>query len=157
MDAATLDAITRELFKEHGAAVSDDDELWRALRLLPDIAEWAIAESVPAVFALSPEGTLFIVRTSEGGTVSVQSRPLDEKKLVVGMLSRKVRATDTEIVREASWTFRYVTEVEGALRDEWQDIAGTVYLGQDGDERRRDQRETFARAIASRAGWPAIR
>jgi hypothetical protein len=159
VDDATVNVITAELLKEHREALPDgDDQYWelqRMLGLLPDVDEWAVAKRVPEIFAISPGNTVFTVRVSAGESVSVESRPLDGHKLIVGMESKVISATQTQRVRETSWTFRYVAGAEGASRDEWRDITGTLYMGRDGNEDL-DQREKFARAIASRAGWPAV-
>jgi len=155
MNPATIDAITSELLREHGVVLPDGDaELRRALSLLPDVDASAVAEGVPWVFAISPNGTMFTVRVSKGGSVSVESRPLDADKLIVSMASKVVCQTKTQITREVSWTFRYVAEVKVPSRGKWQKITGRVYIdAQRGDERP-DPREEFARAIAKRAGWP---
>lgn len=108
MDEATVTAITAELLNEHPDAldVDGDDHYWelqRTLGLLPDVGEWAVAKRAPMVFAISPE-KMFTVR--EGGSISVESRPLDGDELIVGMASRVVSAPETPRVREATWTFR---------------------------------------------------
>jgi hypothetical protein len=157
VDDETISAITDELLQEHPTAVSDD-ERWEALNrilgLLPDVDEWATAESVPMVFAISSD-TLFTVRVPGDESVSVDSRPLTGHELIVRVVYGAAREAEAQItVREATWSFCHVGEAEDASREEWQEITGRVQTNQRGDQRL-DQREKFARAIASRAGWQA--
>ena len=154
MGTEIIDAIRAELLEQHPVALSDGDEhRWdafeRALKLLPNIDRWAIAETGPAVFAISRD-TLFTVRVTKKGRVSVESRPQVGHKLIVCMASKPVRTTEAQtVVREAKWTFRYIAEDQDASGVAWRNITGKVY------GERPDRREDFARALASLAGWGA--
>lgn len=150
VDDSAIQAIAQELLSEHGAVVGED-ELWRALILLPDVSEWAIAQAAPLVFALATEDTLFTVGVEEG-RVSAQSRPLARHRLTVNMASGAGRQTEAQIVvRETIWTFGYLREA-AVSPEPWRTIVGRVETNQRGQQRL-DQREMLARAIASRAGW----
>lgn len=140
-----------------GAEASDvgrdfpHDRVVRALSLLPDVGIWAISEDSSALFALLADEVVFTVGLRDDGTVSVRSRPLDSKRLLVyhtSEPSKPIEAGGT--AWSTRWIFQYRAERDA--RDAWQHITGTVVPdGVRGEHL--DQREKFARAIASRAGW----
>jgi len=140
-----------------GAAASDagrtfsHDQVVRALSLLPDVGIWAISEDSSALFALVADEVVFTVGFRDDGTMGVHSRPLDSKRLLVSHAwgeSKPIEAGGT--AWSTRWVFTYRAEREA--RDAWQLITGSVILDRVRGERF-DQREKFARAIASTAGW----
>jgi hypothetical protein len=119
--------------------------------LLPDVGIWAISEDSSALFALLADEVVFTVGFRDGGTVSVRSRPLDSKRLLVTHTweeSKPIEAGGT--AWSTRWVFSYRGEREG--HDAWQHIIGSVVLDR-GRGEHLDDREKFARAIASTAGW----
>jgi hypothetical protein len=151
MESETINVIAAALLEQHGHALPDD-ELRRTLGLLPDVDTWAIAEHMPAAFAISGEA-VFTVRVRKGGRVSVECRRLDRDKLVVTMASKAVSRGKNTITREVSWTFRFLAEAKAPSRAEWQNITGRVYTDVHQGGVREDPREKLARALA---GWPAL-
>ena len=140
-----------------GAAASDagrtfsHDRVVRALSLLPDVGIWAISEDSSALFALVADEVVFTVGFRDDGTVGVHSRPLDSKRLLVSHTwgeSKPIEAGGTAWSTRCVFTYR----AEREARDAWQHITGSVVLDRVRGERL-DQREKFARAIASTAGW----
>jgi hypothetical protein len=123
-----------------------------ALSSLPDVRIWAVSEdSSSALFALLADEVVFTVGLRDDGNVSVRSKPLDSKRLLVSLTweeSKSIEAGGT--AWSTRWVFSYRGEREG--RDPWQHIVGSVVLDR-GRGERLDEREKFARAIASTAGW----
>lgn len=94
---------------------------------------------------------VFTVGFRDDGTMGVHSRPLDGKRLLVSHAwgeSKPIEAGGT--AWSTRWVFTYRAEREA--RDAWQHVTGSVVLDRVRGERF-DQREKFARAIASTAGW----
>jgi hypothetical protein len=94
---------------------------------------------------------VFTVGLRGDGTVSVRSRPLDRKRLLVSLTWENPRSIDAGATAWSTrWVFAYRAEREA--RDAWQHIIGSVVLDR-GRGERLDEREKFPRAIASTAGW----
>src|SRR5581483_1291826 len=116
-------------------------DIERALRLLPDSGICAISDDATSLFMLAPTDALFTVSVNRG-KVTVRSRPLDAERLMV----------DLHWTEDSPrWSFRYIGE--GEVREQWQDVSGSVAIGPDGGPEQLDDREQFARALAERAGW----
>jgi hypothetical protein len=123
----------------------------RALSSLPDVRIWAISEDSSALFALLADEVVFTVGLRDDGTLSIRSRPLDSKRLLVSLTwgeSKSIEAGGT--AWSTRWVFAYRAEREA--HEAWQHIIGSVVLDR-GRGERLDGREKFARAIASTARW----
>lgn len=140
-----------------GAAARDADRNFphelvvRALSSLPDLRIWAVSEDSSALYALLADEVVFTVGLRDDGNVSVRSKPLDSKRLLVSLTWEESTSSEAGgTAWSTRWLFSYRGEREG--RDAWQHIIGSVVLDPDRGERL-DEREKFARAIASTAGW----
>ncbi len=129
------------------------DGVVRALSSLPDVGIWAISEDSSALFALLRDEVVFTVGFRDDGTVRIHSRPLDGQRLLVSLTWGESKPIETGgTAWSTRWAFLYRDEREA--HDAWQHITGSVVLDRVRGERL-DEREKFARAIASTAGWNA--
>jgi hypothetical protein len=132
------------MWERHAATSLPREDVERALRQLPESGVCAVSDDATALFMLSPTDTLFIV-SAQCGTVTLTSRPLDADRLVVRL------EWDEDGSR---WSFRYVGEP--APREPWQAISGSVVVDGSTGREHPDDREQFARVVASRAGWKPV-
>jgi hypothetical protein len=128
-----------------------DEAIRRAITMLPDGTTWAIAKDEPSVIGLAPGDTIFIVKVLDDWIVQVLSQPLNGERLTVECVTGPPAPTDTRVVREVGWTFRYRGQADDQLEG-WQKITGWTAVNQD-RHIQIDHREALARAIASRVGW----
>jgi hypothetical protein len=129
------------MWEEQGAEGLPRSDIERALRRLPKSGICAVSNDAAELFMLGPTDTLFTVSV-DGGTVTVTSRPLDARRLIV-----ELRLAEGH----TQWTFRYAGG--GETRERWHSISGSVATTGDAGEEHPDDREQFARALAERAGW----
>lgn len=148
MDDGNINAIAQLWMREGRAAASNLpwDAVETALRQLPKPAACAVSEDAMALFVLGQTDTLFTVST-DGPKVKVNSRPLNGERLSVDV----EMSGATSGTRVTHWTFRYDRELES--REPWQTVSGSVSVDADTGRETIDEREHFARALASRAGW----
>jgi hypothetical protein len=132
------------MWERHAAIDLPRTDLERALRQLPESGVCAVSDDATALFMLSPTDTLFTASVQDG-RVTLTSRPLDADRLAVGWESAEERSR---------WTFRYVGEPES--HEPWQAISGSVVVDDRTGREQPDDREQFARALASRAGWTPV-
>ena len=128
-------------------------EMGRAVKMIPAGSSWTVAEAEIAIYA-HREGQLFVAAMAPGEPrVALSSRRLDPAKLSVQLEWEEGRPNEevTLIVRGTRWTFRH----PGIERESWQRIDGRISVDHQGEERL-DQREMFARALATFAGWESF-
>jgi hypothetical protein len=121
------------------------NDIERALGQLPEPEACAVSDDRTALLVLGCTGTLFTVATN-GGKVTVSSRPLTAERLSISLHWEETAAT-----MRTHWVFRYLGEPDAG--ESWQKVSGSVSTDQDTGREQPDDRERFARLIASRAGW----
>ena len=121
-------------------------EIETALTLLPKPEACAVSDDATMLFLLGPADVLFTVFARDG-KVSVTSRPLNNAMLGVS-LEWSEPAPGT---RSTRWTFDYDGE---PAAEPWRTVSGSVSVDRATGREDLDEREFFARMLASRAGWP---
>jgi hypothetical protein len=124
------------------------NEIETALRLLPKPDACAVSQDPTTLLLLGPTDVIFAL-TAEGGKVRVVSRPLNGERLRVS-LEWSEPAPGSRATR---WGFSY--DGEPASREPWQTMSGSVSVDRGTGREDVDERELFARMLASRAGWPS--
>jgi hypothetical protein len=147
MTEADVSAITEMWARASQAAAVELpwSEIEVALGLLPKPEASAVSDDPATLLLLGPTDVLFVISV-EGGRVRVTSRPLDAPRLSVS-LEWSEPAPGTRATR---WAFAY-----GDMRERWQTISGSVVVDRATGGEDLDERELFARILASRAGWPS--
>ena len=114
-----------------GAAARDagrkfpNERMVQALSSLPDVRIWAVSEDSSALFALLADEVVFTVGSRDDGNVSVRSKPLDSKRLLVSLKWEESKSIEAGgMAWSTRWVFSYRGEREG--RDAWQHIIGSV-------------------------------
>ena len=149
MTEADVSAVTEMWARVGGAAQIDLpwSDIETALGLLPKPEAGAVSDDASTLFLLGPADVLFTV-TVDGGKVSVTSTPLNSSRLSVSVeWSEPAPGT-----RATRWSFAYDDE---PTREPWQTISGSVSTDRASGREQVDEREFFARVLASRAGWPS--
>lgn len=153
MDKTVVDKVVRAFRGRHGAMSRTSDrieaDLERALSVLPDRGQWAIASgSTAAVFA-RVDRTLFTVAFDKAKQrILLISRAVDVDDLVVRLELDEPDPMRGEIRwRGTKWLF-----CQGSNKALRLTIDGLYSLSRDGEEEC-DQNETFARELAQLAGW----
>jgi hypothetical protein len=123
-------------------------EIESALRLLPKSDACAVSQDAATLLLLGPTDVVFTI-SAEGGKARVVSRPLNGERLRVS-LEWSEPAPGTRTTR---WDFSY--EGEPGQREPWQTVSGSVSVDRGTGREDVDERELFARMLASRAGWPS--
>jgi hypothetical protein len=127
------------------------EALDRAVRLLPQARAWCLSHDAEALFVLGPREVVFTIMVRDDATVSLRSRPLDGAQILMRLeFGEPTAAENGEVTWETRWAFAYKDEREA--RELWQHIRGLVARDHKHGEHL-DQREQFARAVASKAGW----
>lgn len=121
-------------------------EIETALALLPKPEACAVGDDATMLFLLGPADVLFTVLVRDG-KVSVTSRPLNSASLGVDLEWSEPQPG----TRSTRWTFGYDA---GAAPEPWQTVSGSVSVDRATGREDLDEREFFARMLASRAGWP---
>lgn len=102
-----------------------EQRMVQALSSLPDVRIWAVSEDSSALFALLADEVVFTVGSRDDGNVSVRSKPLDSKRLLVSLKWEESKSIEAGgMAWSTRWVFSYRGEREG--RDAWQHIIGSV-------------------------------
>jgi hypothetical protein len=150
------EAITNILSSWGAAAVNagknlPHDDLVRTLRFVPNLDVWAVAPDGQAMFGLVRDELVLTIGIRDGRVVAVKSRPLQGRKLLVGLSWGERQRTEAGATSCATrWSFMF--EGEREAHDQWQHLTGMVVVDQLGNEVA-DDREKLARAISATAGW----
>lgn len=144
-----VSAVTNMWARADGAAENDLpwSDIEAALGLLPKPEAGAVSEDARMLFLLGPADVVFTVSADEGN-VTVVSTPLNSPGLSVSL----DWSEPAPGIRATRWTFRYGDQ---PTREAWQTVSGSVSIDRASGREELDEREFFARVVASRAGWPS--